>query len=419
MAKFTLNSILSGFQSISLFNSNNDKIEDHLNNKILYRDNPLGEPNQMENNLDMNSNRILNLPVPVNDTEPARLVDLTNITSIDVDVITSVGTDNFTNESSIPGATLTEVLNNVNGALESINSTLTNVANWVSDDFVRKTGDTSRSNDATLSEDPHLVVSGLSSGQTYMVSGVLYKTEPTASSSNFKWKLSAGSASGPTSTENSSLVSSIYGSTVSSGHTVTSINAADPASMSGATSAFPPNDTVTKVLLYGMIQVPIGEDRIALYWSQIGASANETILHEDSFILLTKVAVPGAGIWDAPTNELVYPVADPITGGGAIITDSTTSRTLALTDTSSYIRFTNSSAITVTAPPNTSEDFVIGAEVHLRQAGTGTVTVAEGSGVTVTPPFEGTLALAGQGATATLKKVAANTWELFGQVAGA
>src|SRR5512139_2944984 len=53
-------------------------IADHLKNKVLYRDNTTGEPNSMNNDLDMNSNRILNLPEPLNDNEAARLVDVVN-----------------------------------------------------------------------------------------------------------------------------------------------------------------------------------------------------------------------------------------------------------------------------------------------------------------------------------------------------
>jgi len=60
MAKFTLNDIQSGYASISLLNTSFQDIENELNNKVLYRDNPNGEPNQMENDFDLNGNDILN-----------------------------------------------------------------------------------------------------------------------------------------------------------------------------------------------------------------------------------------------------------------------------------------------------------------------------------------------------------------------
>ena len=61
MAKITINNITAGYNSNSQLNTNFDAVEAELNNKVLYRDNPEGEPNQMENNLDMNSNSIINV----------------------------------------------------------------------------------------------------------------------------------------------------------------------------------------------------------------------------------------------------------------------------------------------------------------------------------------------------------------------
>ena len=60
MAKVTLNDIVSQFGNVSLYNSNNTALETALNDGVLWRDNPEGEANQMENDLDMNSYRIIN-----------------------------------------------------------------------------------------------------------------------------------------------------------------------------------------------------------------------------------------------------------------------------------------------------------------------------------------------------------------------
>ncbi len=70
MAKINLDGILSGFKSVAKIIANFTSIETALNDKVLYRDNPEGEPNQMENNLDMNGNRITNLPTASSNTEP-------------------------------------------------------------------------------------------------------------------------------------------------------------------------------------------------------------------------------------------------------------------------------------------------------------------------------------------------------------
>ena len=60
MAKIVLSDVTSSY-STSTINSNFSKIEDALNNEVLYRNNPAGEINQMESSLDMNSNDILNV----------------------------------------------------------------------------------------------------------------------------------------------------------------------------------------------------------------------------------------------------------------------------------------------------------------------------------------------------------------------
>jgi hypothetical protein len=77
MSKITLNDITNTGQ-VSVINANTDLIEDALNNKVLYRNNPTGDPNQMFVPLDMNSNRIYNLPAPVLASEAARLQDVQN-----------------------------------------------------------------------------------------------------------------------------------------------------------------------------------------------------------------------------------------------------------------------------------------------------------------------------------------------------
>lgn len=65
----------------STINSNNAVIEAAFNNN-LSRDGT--SPNQMLNNLDMNSNQILNLPAPASANSPARLVDVNSTVPINV-----------------------------------------------------------------------------------------------------------------------------------------------------------------------------------------------------------------------------------------------------------------------------------------------------------------------------------------------
>lgn len=61
MAKITLPDIASQFASQEALNERFEEIARQLNDKVLYRDNPETEPNEMRNDLDMGLNDILNI----------------------------------------------------------------------------------------------------------------------------------------------------------------------------------------------------------------------------------------------------------------------------------------------------------------------------------------------------------------------
>jgi len=61
MAKITLPTIAAGYASNAAFNTAFGQIDAEFQSKVLYRDNPSGEPNTMQNLLDMNSNAINNV----------------------------------------------------------------------------------------------------------------------------------------------------------------------------------------------------------------------------------------------------------------------------------------------------------------------------------------------------------------------
>lgn len=72
MAKIALTDVVSGYQAATVQNANLDLIETHLNDKVLYRDNPSGEPNTMQQALDMNGFNITNVPLtPTNNAHAA------------------------------------------------------------------------------------------------------------------------------------------------------------------------------------------------------------------------------------------------------------------------------------------------------------------------------------------------------------
>ena len=60
MAKITIPNITGSFASVTQINAFFQQLEDELNDKVLYRVNPTGEPNSLSNDIDMNSNDILN-----------------------------------------------------------------------------------------------------------------------------------------------------------------------------------------------------------------------------------------------------------------------------------------------------------------------------------------------------------------------
>lgn len=98
-----------------------------------------------------------------------------------------------------------------------------------------------------------------------------------------------------------------------------------------------------------------------------------------------------------------------------VITETNTARTLALSDSGSYISTTNASAITVTIPNDSTVTWANYTEIHFEQSAAGKITFAAGSGVTLRSAAA-TLTTIGQYSVATLKRVAANTWTLFGSV---
>lgn len=78
MSDITLDTVASGY-NLGKINQNFEKIEDVINEKILHLS---GDNNIMQQNLDMNENRILNLPEPLSGTEPIRLKDLKDLNSL-------------------------------------------------------------------------------------------------------------------------------------------------------------------------------------------------------------------------------------------------------------------------------------------------------------------------------------------------
>jgi len=93
---------------------------------------------------------------------------------------------------------------------------------------------------------------------------------------------------------------------------------------------------------------------------------------------------------------------------------SASAYTLVLGDADKVVEMNNSSANTLTVPPNSSVAYPIGTELTVLQTGTGQTTIAAGVGVTVngTPGLK----LRAQWASAVLIQRSANTWVAIGDL---
>jgi hypothetical protein len=106
---------------------------------------------------------------------------------------------------------------------------------------------------------------------------------------------------------------------------------------------------------------------------------------------------------------------EPVGSTGAPVQTKTgTTFTPALVDAGTYNRMTNSGGCTVHIPADSSVNFPIGTEIHFRQASAAGISFVASSPAFlngVTGFLDETTA---EGATCTLKKVAADEWDLFG-----
>ena len=99
----------------------------------------------------------------------------------------------------------------------------------------------------------------------------------------------------------------------------------------------------------------------------------------------------------------------------ARIVSVTANKTLALTDAGCLQKVEGSSPRTITIPTNSSAAFPTGTEIEILRYGSGSVTIAAASGVTLRCA-EATHTIAKQYGGVSLKKLAANEWLLMGNL---
>ena len=114
-------------------------------------------------------------------------------------------------------------------------------------------------------------------------------------------------------------------------------------------------------------------------------------------------------------------ITDDLTVSGStftylnVLTDSTTTRTPALTDAGAYILTTHGTGITVTLPQNSAVAFPIGTTIYFERNGAGTLTFAAGTGASVTSK-DSTLTCGDRYTTVAAIKIGTNAWSLIGNI---
>ena len=117
MAKITLDPISTNYISVLKYNSNLQKIEDALNLDVLYRTNPVGEPNLMSNDLDMNSYDILNAKT-VNTV--GLILNGVGVTPGDLASVTAAGTSYDNTTSGLAATDVQSAIDEIDGFVDNL-----------------------------------------------------------------------------------------------------------------------------------------------------------------------------------------------------------------------------------------------------------------------------------------------------------
>jgi hypothetical protein len=116
-----------------------------------------------------------------------------------------------------------------------------------------------------------------------------------------------------------------------------------------------------------------------------------------------------------------------ITGTDATFTGTTTTYldinaqtgttyTFVIADAGKLVTSSNGSAQTITVPPNSSVAFPVGTQIIVQAIGSGTATLAQGTGVTINS-VDSNKDISAQWASVALIKTATNVWSLIGALA--
>lgn len=107
------------------------------------------------------------------------------------------------------------------------------------------------------------------------------------------------------------------------------------------------------------------------------------------------------------------PTATQIKALMPVVTTDADDYTVLAADNGKYIRLTDATSKTITVQDEADQALPANGEWHFRNVGAGDATFVEDTAVTINPPYGGTLVMP-QHATATLKRVTADEFDLIG-----
>lgn len=119
-------------------------------------------------------------------------------------------------------------------------------------------------------------------------------------------------------------------------------------------------------------------------------------------------------LWDGTSGRLVKDGQQP-EQVSSFTTVTGTTYSLNASDAGALVKTTNSSAVTITVPTNASVAYAARTVISVVQYGTGQVTIQGASGVTINSRASIDTTV-GPYATATLIRIAADEWLLFGEL---
>lgn len=123
-----------------------------------------------------------------------------------------------------------------------------------------------------------------------------------------------------------------------------------------------------------------------------------------------KADLTGANFTGAITGNIA------ITGFRSYLSETTTDRTLSLTDAGTFISAENASGTEVTIPLNSSVAFTAGTEIDFIQKTAGTLVITGDTGVTLNGAVAGSVSVTAQWGGVTIKKIAENEWIAVGKI---